>query len=113
MDDINTEQVGLAIEPLLDLYRNDDRYDTIGKIAEAVGASKRSIGRWLEAGIPIKTAERIADTIGLHPVSIWGADYHVLVYYEMIRDQLKTEHLARKAKIRMREKRKNATKNVG
>jgi len=49
---------------------------TITDIAMSVGVTRRTIHRYLKAGmIPELTADRVAVAIGEHPLALW-ADYH-------------------------------------
>lgn len=44
--------------------------------AKEFGVSKTSIMRWQKNGIPLLSAERLADNLRFHPTEIWGMAYH-------------------------------------
>ena len=97
-------QILLSIEPVLAMFKNDDRYDKLGHIASAIGSTRRSIYRWEAEGLPIVTAEKIAETLGIHPTLIWGPEYHTAIYYEEIRTECRDK--ARKEKLRLKSKKR-------
>ena len=40
-------------------------------LAELVGASRRTLTRWVSAGVPLEHADRIACSLGYHVCEIW------------------------------------------
>lgn len=43
--------------------------------ARLLGIDVRTIWRYKHRGIPLYMADRIADNIGTHPITIWGTEY--------------------------------------
>lgn len=58
----------LELEPLI-VYLG---YGSDSEIGHRVGMAYQSVGRWRKHGIPYHTADRIAVSLGVHLVDIWG-----------------------------------------
>lgn len=56
-----------------------DLFYTTGYLAEQLGVSIRCVARWKVAGLTVKTADRAATALGLHPCHIWGDAWWALV----------------------------------
>ncbi len=44
-------------------------------LAELIGASRRTVCRWMSAGIPLRAAEDACDALSLHPCEVWGDEW--------------------------------------
>lgn len=47
-------------------------------LAAAAGVTSRTCHRWANEGVPLHTADIIADRLRDHPVSIWGQTYYAV-----------------------------------
>lgn len=59
-------------------WHNDCSYEVDAPqtiLAEVLGTSLRTVGRWASGGIPLSAAEDAAHVLGLHPCEIWGNDW--------------------------------------
>lgn len=44
--------------------------------ARRVGVSRRAVARWKRSGMIARyVAEQVCDSLGVHPVEVWGDDY--------------------------------------
>lgn len=46
------------------------------EIGVQVGRTMRTVQRWKHHGVPLLEADQVACQAGLHPVEVWGFDYH-------------------------------------
>jgi hypothetical protein len=88
------------------MFENDDRYQAQEHLAEKLGISRKTLRAWSHCGLTLLQAERVSETLGMHPSHIWGADYHIAVYYENNRYNL--QH-AQSRKRKQERRKKNAT----
>ena len=49
----------------------DQSPPTMGDMAMMLGVSRRNLIRWSFEGIPERSADRAAVTLGLHPAELW------------------------------------------
>lgn len=54
----------------------DPNLASCAELAELVGVTSRTWGRWRHTGIRLTAADRAAVAIGRHPLDIWGGDFH-------------------------------------
>jgi hypothetical protein len=106
-------QVLLSIEPLFRFLREEELADTehvIAHLSALISVPRKSIYRWLNDGITITHAEKIAAKMGLHPVYVWGPEYHIASYMEDNRQKFIENHRSRKAAVRRSIERANRNK---
>lgn len=66
----------LSIHPVMNMFSEKEL--GINDISEVCGFSRKTYYRLLENGVPLTWAEKIADSLGLHPTEIWGTAYTML-----------------------------------
>lgn len=45
-------------------------------IAGLLNVSRRQVDRWKVEGLTVRSAERACESLGIHPVELWGDDYY-------------------------------------
>jgi hypothetical protein len=102
-------EVRLTAEPLLALFRIEGSENSISALAMRLGTERNAIYRWIENGIDLRNAERMAEKINTHPALIWGPEYHIATYMEQNRQTIiarrKREKLVLRRSIARKEKR--------
>jgi hypothetical protein len=102
-------EVRLTAEPLLALFRIEGSENSISALAMRLGTERNAIYRWVENGIDLRNAERMAEKINTHPALIWGPEYHIATYMEQNRQTImarrKREKLVLRRSIARKEKR--------
>ena len=102
-------EVRLTAEPLLALFRIEGSENSISALAMRLGTERNAIYRWIENGIDLRNAERMAEKINTHPALIWGPEYHIATYMEQNRQTImarrKREKLVLRRSIVRKEKR--------
>ena len=102
-------EVRLTAEPLLALFRIEGSVNSISALAMRLGTERNAIYRWIENGIDLRNAERMAEKINTHPALIWGPEYHIATYMEQNRQTImarrKREKLVLRRSIARKEKR--------
>jgi hypothetical protein len=56
---------------LRNLDSDEARRAQVTVLAEIASVSRRTIHRWMKAGVPDKWADEIACALGMHPLEIW------------------------------------------
>jgi hypothetical protein len=59
------------VEPLI------DRYGSGCALARALGCEHSQVNRWHTHGLPLDSADRLAVSLGLHPVEVWPDWYRL------------------------------------
>lgn len=68
-------QIRLPLRPLLTAAARRADVSSISAAARLLG-KERTVWRWQrDGGIPLASALKLADELGIHPVEIWGDDY--------------------------------------
>ena len=102
-------EVRLTAEPLLALFRIEGSENSISALAMRLGTERNAIYRWIENGIDLRNAERMAEKINTHPALIWGPEYHIATYMEQNRQTImarrKREKLVLRRSVARKEKR--------
>jgi hypothetical protein len=102
-------EVRLTAEPLLALFKIEGSENSISALAMRLGTERNAIYRWIENGIDLRNAERMAEKINTHPSLIWGPEYHIATYMEQNRQTImarrKREKLVLRRSIARKEKR--------
>ena len=102
-------EVRLTAEPLLALFKIEGSENSISALAMRLGTERNAIYRWIENGIDLRNAERMAEKINTHPALIWGPEYHIATYMEQNRQTImarrKREKLVLRRSIARKEKR--------
>ncbi len=62
-------QPRLPLAPLRALARSNVQ------LAAWLGIGPRQVDRWRTQGVPINSAEKACDTLGVHPTELWGDEY--------------------------------------
>jgi plasmid maintenance system antidote protein VapI len=62
---VRARSVRLPLEPLV------RRHGSVSALARALGVERARAGAWWRRGVSIDTADRIAVSLGLHPVEVW------------------------------------------
>jgi transposase-like protein len=106
-----TEEEILSIDasllpvPLLSAQNIVRMYDpdyTISETAKAIGVDRAQLSRWMQNGLLLHEAERLAQKIGLHPSYVWGPEYHIAVYMAEIVSTLRYQQKLVRQKNRRR-----------
>lgn len=97
----------LSVHTIIRMYDPDN---TISDTAKAIGVDRAQLSRWMQDGLQLHEAEKLAQKIGLHPSYIWGPEYHIAVYMAEIVSELR--YSQRLARQKMKRKKKNAQKEV-
>jgi hypothetical protein len=102
-------EVRLTAEPLLALFKIEGSENSISALAMRLGTERNALYRWIENGIDLRNAERMAEKINTHPALIWGPEYHIATYMEanrrIIMARRKREKLVLRRSIARKEKR--------
>lgn len=48
---------------------------TGNSLAEDLGCDRRQVTRWVNNGVPVDTADRLAVALGMHPAEVWGSGW--------------------------------------
>lgn len=97
----------LSAQNILRMYDPDN---TTTETAQVIGVDRAQFTRWVQNGLKLHEAEKLAQKIGLHPSYIWGAEYHIAVYMAEIVSTIRyNQKLARQ---KLKRKMKNAQKEV-
>lgn len=105
-------EVRLTAEPLLALFKIEGSDNGISALAVRLGTERNSLYRWIENGIDLRNAERMAEKINTHPALIWGPEYHIATYMEANRQKIMARRKREKLVIRRsiaRKEKKNET----
>jgi transposase-like protein len=112
-EDILSVNADLLPVPLLSAHTVVRMYDpdnTISDTAKAIGIDRAQLSRWLQDGLMLHEAEKLAQKVGLHPSYIWGPEYHIAVYMAEIVSELRYQQ--KLARQKNKRKVKNAEKKV-
>jgi hypothetical protein len=105
-------EVRLTAEPLLALFKIEGSDNGVSSLAMRLGTERHSLYRWIENGIDLRNAERMAEKINTHPSLIWGPEYHIATYMEANRQKImarrKREKLVIRRSIARKEKKNEA-----
>lgn len=93
-------EVRLTAEPLLALFKIEGSDNGISNLAMRLGTERNSLYRWIENGIDLRNAERMAEKINTHPSLIWGPEYHIATYMEQNRQTIMARRKREKLVIR-------------
>ena len=93
-------EVRLTAEPLLALFKIEGSDNGISNLAMRLGTERNSLYRWIENGIDLRNAERMAEKINTHPSLIWGPEYHIATYMEQNRQKIMARRKREKLVIR-------------
>jgi hypothetical protein len=93
-------EVRLTAEPLLALFKIEGSENSISALAMRLGTERNAIYRWIENGIDLRNAERMAEKINTHPSLIWGPEYHIATYMEQNRQTIMARRKREKLVIR-------------
>ena len=67
----------LPLQPILDLlHLGLGEEDWQSEMARIAGVTQRNVIRWQTNGITVDRADRLAATLGLHPLNVWGDLWH-------------------------------------
>jgi lambda repressor-like predicted transcriptional regulator len=66
----------LSIVPVLKMFSEKEL--CANDISEVCGFSRKTYYRLMENGVSLTWAEKIADSLGMHPTEIWGTAYRML-----------------------------------
>lgn len=62
----------VPVEPLV------QKYGTVSALARAVGCDRARFSKWRrEGGMPLVWADRLAVSLGMHPIEVWEDWYEV------------------------------------
>ena len=93
-------EVRLTAEPLLALFKIEGSENSISALAMRLGTERNAIYRWIENGIDLRNAERMAEKINTHPALIWGPEYHIATYMEQNRQTIMARRKREKLVLR-------------
>jgi transposase-like protein len=106
-EDILSVNADLLPVPLLSAQNVVRMYNpdyTISETAKAIGVDRAQLSRWLQSGLLLHEAERLAQKIGLHPSYVWGPEYHIAVYMAEIVSTLRYQQKIVRQRNRRRAK---------
>lgn len=93
-------EIRLHADPLLRMVTDENGENGVAAFAVRLGYERRAIYSLIENGIELRNAERIAQSLGLHPSHIWGPEYHIAVYMEEERQKIMANRKSQKLSIR-------------
>lgn len=64
-------QPRLPLDPLVRMY------GTVSQLATALNRHRTQVSEWHVNGIPIVSADRVAVSLGMHPIEVWPNWYEV------------------------------------
>lgn len=64
-------QPRLPLDPLVRMYGG------VSTLAMALGRHRRQVSEWQNNGIPVLSADRVAVSLGMHPIEVWPDWYEV------------------------------------
>jgi transposase-like protein len=106
-EDILSVNADLLPVPLLSAQNVVRMYNpdyTISETAKAIGVDRAQLSRWLQSGLLLHEAERLAQKMGLHPSYVWGPEYHIAVYMAEIVSTLRYQQKIVRQRNRRRAK---------
>ena len=63
----------LSIDTVTDMFAEKEL--SVGDVGEVCGFSRKTYYRFKKNGVSLEWAEKIAHSLGLHPMEIWGTAY--------------------------------------
>lgn len=93
-------EIRLHVGPLLKIVTIENGENGVAAFAMRLGYERRAVYNLIENGIELRNAERIAQSLGLHPSHIWGPEYHIAVYMEEERQKIMANRKSQKLSIR-------------
>jgi hypothetical protein len=86
----------LSFDAILKMYPDTG----MAELEHLVRVRKKRLYGWSRNGLTLHDAEHVASKIGLHPISIWGPEYHIAVYMMEIVEQIRYQRKIDKQKLK-------------